>query len=435
MLFGIGPAWQASSLNVNNSLKGGGRSTLAPGSRRLRRVLVVLEFALAFCLLIGTGLAVRSFWNLTSPDRGVRTDHVVTFRLLTLPHSFANDSQITAYYRRILSSVAAVSGVIHTGVSVNLPMRRALQVPFSIAGRPASELGSRPVVGLNVVTPGYFQTFGIRIDRGRAFSDQDVAGGAPVAVVNEAFVRRYLANADPIAQQVSVRQLDAVAMKWGPQVAREIVGVFHDVRNQGPRQTDVPEIDVPFWQAPGPIVWMAVRTSGNPSILLKEISAAVQSVDSDLPLNQVRTMDQIVSLSLADDRWVVALYAGFGVAALLLAVIGVYGVISYSVEQQTPEIGIRMALGAEPEEMLRVIVGEILRLAGIGVVLGLAAAFALTRLMSSSLFGVSPNDPATFAGVAILLVAAAVAGCIVLAQRAMRVDPIVALRSNNHSHK
>jgi len=372
---------------------------------------------------------------LTSPDRGARTDHVVTFRLLTLPHSFANDSQITAYYRRILSSVAAVSGVIHTGVSVNLPMRRALQVPFSIAGRPASELGSRPVVGLNVVTPGYFQTFGIRIDRGRAFSDQDVAGGAPVAVVNEAFVRRYLANADPIAQQVSVRQLDAVAMKWGPQVAREIVGVFHDVRNQGPRQTDVPEIDVPFWQAPGPIVWMAVRTSGNPSILLKEISAAVQSVDSDLPLNQVRTMDQIVSLSLADDRWVVALYAGFGVAALLLAVIGVYGVISYSVEQQTPEIGIRMALGAEPEEMLRVIVGEILRLAGIGVVLGLAAAFALTRLMSSSLFGVSPNDPATFAGVAILLVAAAVAGCIVLAQRAMRVDPIVALRSNNHSHK
>jgi len=307
-------------------------------------------------------------------------------------------------------------------------MRRALQVPFSIAGRPASEIGSRPVVGLNAVTPGYFQAFGIRIDRGRAFSDRDVAGGAPVAVVNEAFVRHYLANADPLAQQVSVRQLDPAAMKWGPQVARQIVGVFHDVRNQGPRQADVPEIDVPFWQAPGPIVWMAVRTSGNPSSLLKDISAAVQSVDSDLPLNQVRTMDQIVSLSLADDRWVVSLYAGFGVASLLLGVIGVYGVISHSVEQQTPEIGIRMALGAEPADMLRVIVGEGLRLAGIGVAIGLVAALALTHLMSSSLFGVSPNDPATFAGVAILLVAAAMAGCLVPAQRAMRINVLLALR-------
>jgi predicted permease len=428
VLFGIGPALQASSLNLNNSLKGGGRSTLAPRSRSLRRVLVVMEFALAFCLLIGAGLGIRSFWNLTSQDRGIRTDHVVTFRLLTLPHRFGSGSQINTYFGQILSSVAAVPGVIHTAVSVNLPMRGALRVPFSVAGRPASELGSRPVVGLNVVTPGYFQTFGIRIDRGRAFNDQDVAGGAPVAVVNEAFVRHYLANADPLAQVVSVRQLDPVAMKWGPQVARQIVGVFHDVRNQGPRQTDVPEMDVPFWQAPGPIVWMAVRTSGNLSSLLKDISAAVQSVDSDLPLNQVRTMDQIVSLSLADDRWVVALYAGFGVAALLLAIIGVYGVISYSVEQQTPEIGIRMALGAEPADMLRVIVGEGLRLAGIGVVIGLGAALALTRLMSSLLFGVSPNDPETFVGVAILLVAAAVAGCLVPAQRAMRVDPMVAVR-------
>jgi len=428
VLFGIGPALQASSLNINNSLKGGGRSTLAPRSRRLRRVLVVMEFALAFCLLIGAGLAIRSFWNLTSQDRGIRTDHVVTFRLLTLPRRFANSSQITAYFGQILSSVAAVPGVMHTAVSVNLPMRSALRVPFTIVGRPASELGSRPVVGLNVVTPGYFQTFRIRIDRGRAFNDQDVAGRAPVAVVNEAFVRHYLANADPLAQVVSVRQLDPVAMKWDPPVARQIVGVFHDVRNQGPRQTDVPEMDVPFWQAPGPIVWMAVRTSGNPSSLLKDISAAVQSVDSDLPLNQVRTMDQIVSLSLADDRWVVALYAGFGVAALLLAVIGVYGVISYSVEQQTPEIGIRMALGAEPPDMLRVIVGEGLGLAGIGVVIGLAAALALTRLMSSSLFGLSRNDPATFVGTAILLMAATVAGCLVPARRAIRVDPMVALR-------
>ncbi|HUJ30050.1 MAG TPA: ABC transporter permease [Candidatus Acidoferrum sp.] len=427
-LFGSAPAWQAARLNLADSLKEGKGSATASGSRRLRRVLVVTEFALALCLLTGAGLAIRSFWKLTNQDLGVRTDHVLTFWLDLPGKHFSNVEQITTFYRQIQANVAVVPGITHASISANLPDNPAYQLPFSIQGRPPGELGSNPVVGVNLATPEYFETFGVRVERGRAFNAQDLPGGAPVAVVNEAFVHRYLANVDPLAQQVLMPRLDPIAEKLGPQVALRIVGVFHNVRNQGPRQTDVPEVDIPFWQYPWHSVAMAVRTTGDPRSVLKDVSAAVQGIDSDLPLTRVETMDQIVSLSLADDRWIVTLFAGFGAAALLLAILGVYGVMSYSVAQQTHEIGIRMALGAGRGDVLGLVFKEGLLLAGIGVVIGLGGALALTRLMSNSLFGVSSYDPVTFAGVAALLVAVAAMGCFVPAQRAMRVDPLIALR-------
>ena len=281
---------------------------------------------------------------------------------------------------------------------------------------------------LNVVSPGYFSTFGVRLVRGRAFDERDVAEGAQVAMVNEAFARQYLANVDPLTQQVLVPQFDPVGTKIGSPVTRQIVGVFHDVRNMGPRQADVPEIDVPFWQFPLSFAAVAVHTSGDPRNAIKDLAAAMQTVDPDLPLTQVQTMQEAVSLTLAGDRWITVLYAGFGLSGLLLAILGVYGVMSYSVVQRTHEIGIRMALGAERVDVLRLILKEGLLLAGIGVVAGLASALVLTRLMRNLLFGISPTDPVTFVGVAMLLVAVGVAGCLVPAQRAMRVDPLVALR-------
>jgi len=428
LLFGSAPAWQAARLNLADSLKEGKGSASASGRRRLRRVLVVTEFALALCLLSGAGLALRSFWNLSNQDLGVRTDHILTFSLDMPAKHFSSVPQIAAFYRQILASVAVVPGVTHASISANLPDNQAFELPFGIEGRPASELGSKPVVGVNLVTPEYFQTFGIRIERGRAFNDQDLAGGAPVAVVNESFVRQYLAGVDPLGQRVQMPQLDPLAEKIGPLVALQIVGVMHDVRNQGPRQKDVPEVEIAFWQYPWHSVAMAVRTTGDPRSVIKDVSAAVQGVDSDLPVTRVKTMEQIVSLSLADDRWIVTLFAGFGAVALLLAILGVYGVMSYSVAQQTHEIGIRMALGAERGDVLQLVFREGLLLAGIGVAIGLGGALALTRLMSNSLFGVRSYDPITFAGVAALLVAVAAAGCFVPAQRAMRVDPLVALR-------
>jgi putative ABC transport system permease protein len=222
------------------------------------------------------------------------------------------------------------------------------------------------------------------MDRGRAFNDEDVASGAPVTVVNEAFVQQYMGKIDPLTQQVLVPQFDPMAMKLGSPVTRQIVGVFHNVRNEGPRQTDVPEIDVPFWQFPLPFGTVAVHPVGDPRNVIKDVGAAVQAIDSDLPLVNVETMDQFLPLLLARDRWVVAVYAGFGLAALLLA--------------------------------------------GIGVVIGVAGALALTRLMRAFLFGVSVTDPVTFGGVVVLLVTVAAIACLVPAQRAMRVDPLVALR-------
>jgi putative ABC transport system permease protein len=428
ILFGSAPALQAARLNLSESLKEGTRSTMASGSSRLRHALVVAEFALAVCLLSGAGLALRSFYKMATQDLGVRTDHVLTF-FLNLPGShFSNIPQITSFYRQVLAGVAAVPGIQHASISANIPDNPAYQLPFSIAGRPKSELGSNPVVGVNLATPAYFETFGIRMERGRAFTGQDLPGGAPVAVVNEAFVKRYLANVDPLAQQVLIPQLDPVHEKLGEPVALRIVGVFHDVRNQGPRQQNVPEVDLDFWQYPWHSVAMAVRTSGDPRSAIKDVSAAVQSFDTDLPLTQVKTMDQIVALSLADDRWIVTLFIGFGIAALFLAILGVYGVMSYSVSQQTHEIGIRMALGAERADVLRLVLKEGLLLAGIGVAIGMAGALALTRLMKFSLYGVSSTDPATLTGVVLLLVVVALAGCFIPAQRAMRVEPLVALR-------
>jgi len=428
ILFGTAPAWQASRLNVSGSLKEGTRSGAGSGNRRLRRVLVVSEFALALCLLTGAGLAIRSFWKLTNQDLGVRTDHVLTFFLNEPPKHFANLDQIRSFYRQVAASVAAVPGVAHASISVNIPDNPAYRLPFSIAGRPAGDLGTNPSVGVNLATPEYFETFGVRVDRGRGFTGADLPGGDSVAVVNESFVRRYFSNVEPLDRQVLIPRLDPISSGLGAPVAFRIVGVIHDVRNQGPRDTDVPEVDLPFWQYPWNSVAVAVRTTGEPRSVLKGATAAIQALDPDLALTQVNTMDDIISLSLSSDRWIVALYAGFGAAALLLAILGVYGVMSYSVAQQTHEIGIRMALGAARADVLRLVMREGLLLSGIGVVIGLGGALALTRLMRTSLYGVSTSDPLTFTGVALLLVAVAIIGCFVPAYRAMRVDPLIALR-------
>ena len=428
VLFGTAPAWQASHLDLSDSLKKGGRSSMGTETHGLRRALVVTEFAMALCLMAGAGLAIRSFQNLTNSELGVRVERILTFGLRTSPHRFSDPAQAIAFFRQILAKVEAVPGVNRASISGNLPDTHAFELEFSVAGQPTNPSGSKPVSGINVVTPDYFSTFGIRLEKGRAFDDEDTAAASQVAMVNEAFVRHFLPNVDPLTQQVLVPQFDPVAMKLGPPMARQIVGVFHDVRNMGPRQTDVPEIDVPFWQFPLPAAGVAVDTAGDPENAIKGVAAAIQSVDPDLPLLQVRSMRQVVSSMLANDRWITALYAGFGFAALLLAILGVYGVMSYSVAQRTHEIGVRVALGAERSHVLRLILKEGLLLAIVGVACGFVGALALTRLMTHTLFGVSPTDPLTFAGVAALLVAAALAGCFVPAKRAIRVDPLVALR-------
>ncbi|HKW31455.1 MAG TPA: ABC transporter permease [Candidatus Acidoferrum sp.] len=429
VLCGCAPAWQSSRWNLSDALKEGGRTPSQAGRHGLRRSLVIMEFALALTLLSGAGLLIRSFWKLTRVDLGFRRDHLLTFYLPVRPERFANSDQIAAFYRELLPKIAALPGISSVSASTGMPIVGTNRgMPFSIAGQPVGDPSSRPSARLATVTPSYFQTFGIQIVKGRSFTEQDVAESLPVAIVNETFVKKYLPNVDPLRESVVGEQLIPGATRLGPTIERQIVGVYRDVHNQGIRGEGFPEINVPFWQSPWPNASIAVRTAGDPASATNSAAAVVQSMDSDLPLDRVRTMDQVVDESLAGDRFATALLAAFAFIALILAGIGIYGVMSFSVAQQTQEIGLRMALGATSSQVLIQVLREGMLLALTGLVLGLGGTYFVGRTMQSVLYEVTAIDPLAVGCVAGLLLLAAVLACYMPAQRATRVDPMTALR-------
>ena len=429
VLCGCAPAWQTARWNLSDTLKEGGRSAGTAGKHGLRRALVVVEFAMALTLLAGAGLVIHSFWKLTRVDLGFRQDHILTFNLPTPIDRFTHPEQITAFYLQLLEKINALPGIVSTAVSTGMPIAGTnFGMPFSIAGQPVGDLSSRPGAGFTMVTPEYFRTFGINISMGRSFTEQDVAGGVPVAIVNETFVKKYLANVDPLKQRLSVEQLFPGATRLGPAIEWQIVGVYHDVHNGGVRGDGFPEINVPFWQSPWPQAGIEVRTAGDPASVTKSIAAAVQSVDPDLPLDQVKTMDQLVDESLAGDRFATILFAAFAGVALLLAAIGIYGVMSFAVAQRTHEIGLRMALGAGPAQVLRLVLREGMVLALIGLVVGLGGTYFVGRVMKSILYQVTVIDPVAVSAVTTVLLLSALLACYIPARRATQVDPMVALR-------
>jgi putative ABC transport system permease protein len=429
LLFGCAPAWQAARMNLNEVLKEGGRSSMSGGRHGLRRTLVVAEFALALSLLAGGGLAIRSLWNVAHVDLGFRSDHLVTFFLPVPDGRLTQPAQIEAFYRQLLEKIQALPGVSSASASEGLPLQGTnFGMPFQIAGKLVDDPSKRPGAGFNMVTPGYFQTIGIQIDRGRAITEQDVAGGVPVAVVNETFVKKYFPNVDPLTQRILVEQLIPGVTKLGPEIEWQIVGVYHNVRNGGPRGNGFPEIDVPFWQSPWPEAAMAVRSSGDPAALNKSISDIVLSLDPNLPIADVKTMDQIMDESMASARFAAFLFGGFAAVALLLAALGIYGVMSFAVAQRTHEIGLRMALGAGTGRVLALVITEGMILASIGFALGLAGAYFVGRAMHSLFYNVGTIDPTAFSAVAILLLLSAFLACYIPAHRATRVDPMQALR-------
>jgi predicted permease len=431
VLCGCAPAWQISHRNLNDALKEGGRSASSAGRHGLRRTLVVIEFALALTLLAAAGLAVHSFWKLTRVDLGFQQDHTLTFVLPLRNDRFAHPEQITVFYRQVLEKIEALPGVSSAAASTGMPIVDAgFGMAFSIAGHPAEDPSSRPVAGFTMVTPDYFRTFGIPIAKGRSFTRQDEAGGLPVAIVNETFVKKYLFNVDPLTQRVVVEQLIPGLVRPGPPIEWQIVGVYHDVHNDGVRRQGFPEINVPFGQSPWPSARIGVRTSGDPASMTNSIAAAVQSIDSDLPLDQVRTMDQIVDESLAGDRFATVLFLAFAAVALMLAAIGIYGVMSFAVAQRTHEIGLRIALGALPNQVLRLVLQEGMLLALAGLLVGLAGAFFIGRVMKTLLYQVDAMDPGAVSAVAAVLLLSALCACYLPARRATQVDPMVALRED-----
>jgi predicted permease len=429
LLFGCAPAWQSSRLNLNDVLKQGGQSALGGGRHGLRRALVVAEFALALSLLTGGGIALHSLWNVEHEDLGFRTDHLLTFSLPVPETQLAGAEQMNAFYRQLLDRIAALPGVSAASASTGMPLRGArFGMHFQIAGKVTDDPSKRPGAGFNMVTPEFFQTFGIRMDQGRSLTDQDLAGGLPVAVVNETFAKRYFAGVDPLRQRIIVEQLTPGVTKLGPPIEWQVVGVYHNVRNGGPKGQGFPEIDVPFWQSPWPEAGIAVRASVDPATLSKSISDIVLSMNPNLPLAEVKTMDQIRDESMAGDRFAALLFGGFAGMALLLAALGIYGVMSFAVAQRKHEIGLRMALGAGQGRVLALILKEGMVLAFLGLALGLGGAYLVGRAMHSLFYDVGVIDFTAFSVVAAILLASALLACYVPALRAAKVDPMIALR-------
>lgn len=430
LFFGCAPAWYASRVDPAESLKEGGRSGSSRVRNHLRKLLVVSEFALALALLAGAGLAIHSFWNLNHVDLGVQTDRVLVFGLPMNKGMDYKPEQIVAYYQQIIRSIEATAGVESASASTGLPLEgTGFGMPFTIKGEPdAADPSQRHGAGFSMVTPDYFKTFGIRLVKGRFLTEDDNANSLRVAVVNEQFVRHYMPNRNPIGQVLNIEQIIPGVQKLGPYQAWEIVGVYHDVRG-GAFERQREEIDVPFYQSPWVGVGVAVRTAGDPAKMTKAVAAAVHSVDPTLALNRTETMNQIRDEDLSGDRFNLLLYIFFAVIALLLAGVGIYGVMAFAVGQRSHEIGVRMALGASRERVVRMILREGAMLACAGLALGLGGAYFVGRAMRSTLYGVGTVDVSAFSAVGAVLLLTALVACYFPARRAAAVEPMRALRT------
>jgi putative ABC transport system permease protein len=430
LLAGSAPAWYASRVDPGESLKEGGRTGTSVAKHRLRRVLVIGEFALALALLAGAGLAIHSFWNLTRVDLGIQTDHVLTFSL-PVPDSRSKDpARITAYYRDILAHIDSVPGVSHATVMTGYPLHGAgFGMPFTLAGGTTyADPSQRPGAGFGMVTPDYVSTLGIHMVKGRSISEQDTADSVKVVMVNESFAKKYLQGKDPLRQRVVVEQLIPGVQKLGPGIEWQIVGVYQDV-HAADRHDRLEEMLVPFWQIPWTQATVSVRTAEDPAAMQTSIAAAVHAVDPQIALAEPKTLDQIREESLSDERFTLILFGCFAVVALFLATLGIYGVVAFSVAQRAHEIAVRMALGATRNRVLALVVKEGTVLAAIGLGLGLIGAYFVGRAMQSMLFDVRALDVTAFSAVALILLASALLACYLPARRAASVEPMRVLRN------
>jgi putative ABC transport system permease protein len=423
LLFGIAPAWKITSGGVQGALREEGRGTVGPAHHRLRNTLVVTEIALALILLVGAGLLLRSFVRVLAADAGFRAEGVLTANLPLPQTRFPEEAQRAAFVRAVVERTKAIPGV--EVASAALPLLGGWQSSFTLEGRPEPPAGQLPSADITRVTPDYFKAMGVRVQEGRVFTDHDSADAPPVAVVDETFVRAHFPGGDALGKRFRFGRSspEDKDVKW-----MEIVGVVSHVKNYGVDQESRVEIYLPYFQSPVTNATLLVRSSTDPAALAASVRQAVKAVDPEVPVYSVRTLAEIVSDRTAQRRLAVMLITVFAAVALLLAAVGIYGVMSYAVAQRTQEIGIRMALGAERRDILRMVLrhGSLMAAAGIG--LGLAVALGLARLITSLLFQVSATDPPTFSVVPVVLIAVALLACYIPARRATRVDPLVALR-------
>ena len=424
IVFGLVPAVSASRLDVNEALKEGGRASTGGVVRhRIRSFLVVSEIALALVLLIGAGLLIKSIWKLRTVDPGFNPENLLTMRV-ELPEARYKDIPKQIQFRdRALEAVNAIPGA-QAAIISELPMTENLMHNFVIDGRPPLAPGEEPELETRTVAGDYFRTMGIPVLQGRDFNAADRVDSLPVGLVNESFVREYFPNEDPIGARIAWA-------RGNPRRWMTIIGVVGDVKHYGLSLPELPAFYNSYEQQDQPWkrwMYLAVRADTNPGMLAGQVKSQIWSIDKQIPVTRLRTMSEVMATSMAAQRFNMTLMGIFAAVALTLAAIGIYGVISYSVTQRTHEIGIRMALGAETGDVLGIVLRQGLQLAGVGVAIGLGAAFVVTRVLSGLLFGVSTTDPVVFIGIAAILTAVALGATFIPARRATKVDPMIALR-------
>jgi predicted permease len=422
MLFGLAPALQGSKVDLQTALKEGGRTSTTGMGGRMRSLLIVTEVGLALMLVICAGLLVKSFWRLQQVDPGFEAEKVLSLQLSPPSTSYEGGARKRVLYRQVLERVQALPGVKAAGAIHLLPMGGSNWNPaLRVEDHPLPEGTDLPSVDWRLITNGYFQAMGIRLIRGRYFTEGDNENALAVAIVNETLARRYWPNEDPVGKRI---RGGFEGKDWVP-----IVGVVSDVKEQG---LDLPthlEMYRPYAQAPfTSSMTLMVRTDADPSGLAAAIRQEVWAIDKDVPITDIQPLTQVVSKSIATRRSTMLMLGTFAAVALLLGAVGIYGVVTYSVNQRIHEIGVRMALGATSRDVLRLIVGQGMRVILTGVALGLGGAYLVTRALERLLFGVSATDPLTFAGVSVLLTVIAFLACLIPARRATHVDPMEALR-------
>ena len=425
LIFGLAPAIQAARFNQIETLKEGGRDAATGGSgKRLRGLLVTAEVAISLVLLIGAGLLINSFLRLRNVDPGFRAENLLTMKIVLPEPKYEAIERRSAFYTDLIQRVQSLAGVRSAAVTTNLPLyRQGNSIGISIEGQPAPPPGQERIVVTRIVSPGYFDTMSIPLLRGRQLSEQDTETTPNVVIVSETMARRYWPGEDAIGKRIAAGRVRS------PEDWIQVIGVVKDVRQFDLTAEPKPQMYLTYRQAgffdPRDLV---VKTDVDPGSLATTVRKAVWEIDKDQPVSNIQTMEEILADSIARQRFSMLLLAIFAGVALVLAGVGIYGVMSYSVAQRTHEIGIRMALGAQTSAVLKLAVGYGMKLVIAGVVIGLIAAFALTRVMSTLLFGVTATDPATFTLISLLLIAVAALASYIPARRATRVNPIIALR-------
>ena len=428
---GLVPALQATRPDLTTGMKqAGGGATAGKGRHSVRSALVITEVALAFVLLTGAGLLLRSFTRLQNVDPGFDATNVLTAGLPVPEKRFSDTASFNAYFKQLTERLAALPGVRDVALTSALPMRGwGYGMPFQLADKPVVDHANRAACFFKMVSPSYFRALGMKLIRGRALTAQDVKGTPPVAVISEAMRRKYFGNEDPIGKRILIQEIVFGKPQLGPEIPWEVVGIVADEKvGSLDSKEESPGIYVTTEQCPQLYQALIVKTAGDPTLVYRTIRDAVHQVNPDQTVADLKTLEQIKTESMGSNRLRSMLLGVFASVALLLSAIGIYGVVSYSVVQRTREIGIRGALGASASDILRLVLRNGMTMVAIGLAVGAAGVFGLTRLLASLLFGVSERDPITIGAVAAMLATVALLACYFPARRATKVNPLVALR-------